>query len=82
MAVPDCPHCGRPVTRILDLAYGYWEWDAERQRYEHRTCSDRVDVAPWVHHDCMGELRHLHPQNDYSGPAPAPAGTTTTTTRS
>lgn len=69
MPVPNCPKCGEPVTRILDLAYGYWEWDAESDRYRHRTCSDRVDVAPWVHDRCMGELRDLHPQNDYSGAA-------------
>lgn len=25
--------------------------------------SERVDVAPWVHWDCMGELRELHPQD-------------------
>lgn len=66
MSVPECPHCGKPATRVLDLAYGYWEWDDDRAGYEHRTCSDRVDVAPWVHHDCMGELRDMHPQNDYS----------------
>ena len=69
MPSPVCPHCGEPVTRILDLAYGYWEWDAGRERYEHRTCSNRVDAAPWVHDRCMHELRDLHPQNDYSGAA-------------
>ncbi len=67
MPVPDCPNCGSPVTRILDLAYGYWQWSDETDSYEHRTCSERVDVAPWIHHDCMGELRHMHPQNDYGG---------------
>jgi hypothetical protein len=65
MPVPNCPKCGQPVTRILDLAYGYWEWNDERERFEHRTASDRVDVSPWVHDSCLGELRHLHPQNDY-----------------
>lgn len=67
MPQPTCPNCGEPVTRILDLAYGYWEWDVASERYAHRTCSDRVDVAPWVHDTCMGELRDLHPQNDYRG---------------
>jgi hypothetical protein len=66
MPVPTCPNCGAPVTRILDLAYGYWEWDATGDKYMHRTCSNRVDVAPWVHDGCLGELRELHPQNDYS----------------
>lgn len=69
MPVPTCPNCGEPATRILDLAYGYWEWDAAADRFTHRTCSTRVDVSPWVHDACMGELRHLHPQNDYSGVA-------------
>ncbi len=55
---------------MLDLAYGYWAWSDDNSRYEHRTCSERVDVAPWVHRACMGELRDMHPQNDYSG-APA-----------
>jgi len=27
------------------------------------TASKRVDVAPWVHADCMGELRPFHPQD-------------------
>ncbi len=71
MPVPDCPNCGSPVTRILDLAYGYWQWSDETESYEHRTCSERVDVAPWIHHDCMGELRDLHPQNDYRGASTA-----------
>lgn len=66
MPVPTCPNCGRPATRILDLAYGYWEWDEAADAFAHRTASTRVDVAPWVHHECMGELRDLHPQDDYS----------------
>jgi hypothetical protein len=67
MPAPTCPSCGETVDRILDLAYGYWEWNADRERYEHRACSSRVDVSPWVHDKCLGELRDLHPQNDYSG---------------
>ena len=67
MPAPTCPSCGTTVTRILDLAYGYWEWDAADDRFVHRTCSNRVDVSPWVHDECLGELRDLHPQNDYSG---------------
>lgn len=69
MPVPQCPNCDQPVNRILDLAYGYWQWSDEAGGYVHQTCSDRVDVAPWVHDQCMGELRDLHPQNDYSGAA-------------
>jgi hypothetical protein len=28
-----------------------------------------VDVAPWVHYDCMGELRQFHPQDFGAAPA-------------
>jgi hypothetical protein len=69
MPIPTCPNCGKEVDRILDLAYGYWEWEPARERFVHRTCSNRVDVSPWVHDRCMGELRDLHPQNDYTGAA-------------
>lgn len=61
MDAPTCPHCGHAVTRALDLPYGWWEWTGEA--YELRTASTRVDVAPWVHYDCMGELRPFHPQD-------------------
>lgn len=66
MSVPNCPHCGAPVTRVLDLPYGWWEWDGSR--YTLRTASERVDVAPWVHADCMGELRDFHPQDVVAAP--------------
>ena len=61
MEAPQCPKCGRPVTRVVDVPYGWWEWTGEA--YETRTAATRVDVAPWVHLDCMSELRHFHPQN-------------------
>ena len=61
MNAPNCPNCGRPITRVLDLPYGWWEWDGGG--YKLSSAATRVDVAPWVHADCMGELRHFHPQN-------------------
>ena len=61
MAAPICPHCAKPVTCALDLPYGYWEWTGTE--YRLTSASERVDVAPWVHWDCMGELRDFHPQN-------------------
>ena len=61
MEAPNCPKCGKPVTRVVDVPYGWWEWTGEA--YETRTAATRVDVAPWVHLDCMGELRSFHPQN-------------------
>ena len=65
MTTPVCPHCGNPVTRVLDAPYGWWEWDVHRYGYVQRTAAKpgHVDVAPWVHYDCMGELRDLHPQD-------------------
>src|SRR5665811_2388970 len=32
MDAPTCPHCGTPVTRVLDLPYGYWEWGGTEYR--------------------------------------------------
>ena len=61
MSAPNCPQCGKPLTRVLDLPYGWWEWNG--REYELTTASTRVDVAPWVHADCMGELREFHPQD-------------------
>ncbi len=61
MNAPNCPKCGQPVTRVVDVPYGWWEWNGAR--YEARSAATRVDVAPWVHLDCMGELRNFHPQN-------------------
>jgi len=66
MQAPMCPHCGKAVTRVLDLPYGWWEW--REDAYVLCTASSRVDVAPWVHADCMGELRPFHPQ-DFGVPA-------------
>jgi len=61
MDAPLCPHCHRPVLRALDAPYGWWEWSGDG--YQLTTASDRVDVAPWVHWDCMGELREFHPHD-------------------
>ena len=63
MNAPTCPKCGAPIERALDLPYGWWEWSDGR--YVRRTAAPpgQVDVAPWVHWDCMGELREFHPQD-------------------
>ncbi len=70
MQAPTCPKCGAAITRALDLPYGWWEWDEQRQRYVRHTAAapGQVDVAPWAHWDCMGELRAFHPQ-DFRAPA-------------
>ena len=63
MDAPICPNCNTPITRVVDVPYGWWEWDAAKGEYVLTTAATRVDVAPWVHTDCMGELRHFHPQD-------------------
>ena len=74
MSAPQCPNCNEPITRALDAPYGWWEWDGER--YTLRTAAKgTVDVAPWVHWDCMGELREFHPQN-YGAARAKPVATT------
>jgi hypothetical protein len=64
MSAPICPNCGQPLTRVLDLPYGWWEWDGGQ--YRLTTAATRVDVAPWVHADCMKELRSFHPQDNHA----------------
>ena len=66
MNPPICPNCNQPVTRALDLPYGWWEWNGSK--YVLCTASTGVDVAPWVHADCMQQLREFHPA-DFHAPA-------------
>jgi len=61
MDAPRCPSCDEPLSRVLDLPYGYWEWTGSA--YELRHTSSRVDVAPWACAACLGELRSFHPQD-------------------
>lgn len=63
MNAPICPKCGDPIDRVVDVPYGWWEWNATKGAYVLTTAATRVDVSPWVHTACMGELRHFHPQN-------------------
>lgn len=69
MSAPICPNCNQPITRALDAPYGWWEWDDAKAKYVLRTAAPEghVDTAPWVHWDCMRELRHFHPQNEFVG---------------
>ncbi|MBV6509804.1 MAG: hypothetical protein JJLCMIEE_02904 [Acidimicrobiales bacterium] len=64
MDAPTCPSCGDALTRVLDLPYGYWEWNGTE--YELKSTSQRVDVAPWACAGCLGELRDFHPQDKVS----------------
>lgn len=64
MDAPTCPHCGEALAVVLDLPYGYWAWTGER--YELRTTSEGVDVAPWACRSCLHDLRDFHPQDAVS----------------
>ena len=48
MDAPTCPGCDKPLTRVLDIPYGFWEWSGEA--YKLRSTSDRVDVAEFLLH--------------------------------
>lgn len=61
MEAPNCPTCGESLETVLDLPYGYWAWTGAR--YELRTTSSRVDVAPWACPSCLNELREFNPQD-------------------
>ncbi|MEI8241456.1 MAG: hypothetical protein WCI22_18750 [Actinomycetota bacterium] len=63
MNAPICPNCGNEITRVVDVPYGWWEWNEGTGKYVLTTAATRVDVSPWVHTDCMTELRQFHPQN-------------------
>ena len=63
VSAPTCPKCGKAITRALDLPYGWWEWDDGRYVRRTAAAAGHVDVAPWVHWDCMEELREFHPQD-------------------
>ena len=66
MNPPICSTCKQPIDRALDLPYGWREWNG--MRYVLHTASQGVDVAPWVHADCMNQLRDFHPADDTSLP--------------
>ena len=61
-----CPSCGQPLTRVVDIPYGYWEWTGTA--YKLRSTSSRVDVSPWACAACLAELRDFHPE-DVTAPA-------------
>jgi len=63
MGAPTCPNCGAAITRALDAPYGWWEWEGDRYVRQTAAGKGHVDVAPWVHWDCMGELREFHPED-------------------
>ena len=61
MQAMACPHRGESLDQVLDLPYGYWEWDGER--YNLKSTADTVNVAPWTCNSCLRSLRPFHPQD-------------------
>lgn len=59
--VPDCPHCGKPLRRVLDLSYGYWSW--EDGAYVQRFAGPGVRVPPFACAECLAGVDEFHPQD-------------------
>jgi hypothetical protein len=68
MDAPICPNCGQSLHRVIDVPYGWWEWDSAAGEYRLCTATDAVEVSPWVHTTCMQQLRGFHPQNRVAQP--------------
>lgn len=68
MTVPNCPSCGAPLEKVLDLSYGYWEWDG--QRYLQRFSGPGVRVPPFACGQCLRGVEGLHPADAATWPVP------------
>ncbi len=66
MTAPICPSCGTPLERVLDLSYGYWEWD--RDRYVQRFSGPDVRVPPFACGRCHQGIDGLHPSDEATWP--------------
>ncbi len=66
MDAPPCPHCGEPLDRVVDVPYGYWEFDGER--YQLRTTADTVELSPFACARCLRALGEFHPQDAVRAP--------------
>ncbi|MHB1923316.1 MAG: hypothetical protein ACYCSJ_01345 [Acidimicrobiales bacterium] len=69
-SAPTCPGCGEALTRVVDLPYGYWEWDGAA--YRHRYSVEGVVVPEFACAACLGGLPEFHPEDVQ--PARTPAG--------
>ena len=56
---PVCPHCAESLEAVLDLPYGYWEWDGFE--YKHRATATGVDVPEFACANCLGGVVGFHP---------------------
>ncbi len=62
--MPTCPSCGQPMRRVLDLSYGYWEW--QDGGYVQRFTGTGVRVPPFACGECLRGIDGLHPQDPAS----------------
>jgi len=74
---PPCPHCGESLEEVLDLPYGYWEWDGFE--YKLRATATGVDVPEFACANCLAGLAGFHPAGipspfdaPFAGPARDP----------
>ena len=37
MDAPRCPKCGEPIDKVVDVPYGWWEWNGAK--YELKTAA-------------------------------------------
>lgn len=59
MNPPACPHCGKILELVLDLPYGYWEWDGFE--YKLRATATGVDVPEFACANCLAGIIGFHP---------------------
>jgi hypothetical protein len=58
---PVCPHCDKILELVLDLPYGYWEWDGFQ--YRLRATATGVDVPEFACANCLSGLAGFHPSD-------------------
>lgn len=61
MDTPICPSCSEPLHRVVDLPYGYWEWDGTR--YRARSTTTGVSAPEFACAACLTGLPGFHPQD-------------------
>ena len=61
MTTPTCPACHEPLDRVVDLPYGYWEWDGTS--YKARASAKGPAVPEFACARCLTGLPGFHPQD-------------------
>ena len=67
MHAPLCPHCGEPIDQVVDVPYGWWEWNGEKYVLDdgRHPCRRRTLGAPRLH----GRTAQVPPAEPRAGPA-------------